>query len=87
MRTRSGKWSSSFAVNASAQESDLAAIAADVIRATLSHSEIQPGAAVAGQSSLLKVQLEKSQQSWWWLVLLVLLLGIFEIFLANRTYR
>ena len=53
----------------------------------MSHAEIQPGAAAAGQSSPLKAQLEKSQQSWWWMLLLVLLLGIFEMFLANRTYR
>ena len=85
--TRSGKWSGSFAVNVSAQESDLAAIAGDAVRAAMAHAEIQPGAAASGQSSALQAQLEKSQQSWWWIVLLVLLLGIFEMFLANRTYR
>ncbi len=84
---RSGTWLSSFAVNTSAQESDLTSIAVDDIRAGISHLEIQQGAPVSGQISVLKAQLEKSQQSWWWLLLLVLVLGIFEIFLANRTYR
>jgi hypothetical protein len=85
--TRSGKWLSSFTVNTSAQESDLTAIAVDDIREKMSHAEIQQGASAAEQISPLKVQLEKSQQSWWWILLLVLLLGVFEIFLANRTYR
>jgi len=85
--TRSGKWLSSFTVNTSAQESDLTAITVDDIRERMSHAEIQQGASAAEQISPLKVQLEKSQQSWWWILLLVLLLGVFEIFLANRTYR
>jgi hypothetical protein len=85
--TRSGKWLSSFTVNASAQESELTTIATDDVRARMSHSEIQQVASAAEQISPLKVQLEKSQQSWWWILLLVLVLAIFEIFLANRTYR
>ncbi|MBT8334944.1 MAG: hypothetical protein KJP19_10965, partial [Deltaproteobacteria bacterium] len=85
--TRSGKWLRSFTVNASAQESDLTAIAMDDVRERMSHSEIQQVASVVEQISPLKVQLEKSQQSWWWILLLILMLGIFEIFLANRTYR
>jgi hypothetical protein len=85
--TRSGKWLSSFAVNASAQESDLATIAADDILASMSHTEIQRVASTAEQLSPLKEQLEKSQQFWWWLLLLVLVLGLFEVLLANRTYR
>jgi hypothetical protein len=85
--TRSGKWSSSFAVNASAQESDLTAIAADDIEARMSHSEVRQGASAAQRIPALQVQLEKSQQSWWWILLVVLGLGTFEIFLANRTYR
>jgi hypothetical protein len=85
--TRSGNWLSSFAVNVSAQESDLTAIALDDIRDRVAHSEAQQVTSHAEQISPLRVQLEKSQQSWWWILLLVLVLGLFETFLANRTYR
>ncbi len=85
--TRSGKWSSSFAVNTAAQESDLTTIAEDDIEAARSYSETRQVASAAEHSSPLQVQLEKSQQSWWWILLAVLMLGIAEIFLANRTYR
>jgi hypothetical protein len=85
--TRSGNWLSGFAVNVSAQESDLTAIALDDIRDRVAHSEAQQVTSHAEQISPLRVQLEKSQQSWWWILLLVLVLGLFEIFLANRTYR
>lgn len=84
---RSGKYSSSFAVNAAAQESDLTTIGVDDIEARMTYSEIQKEASSTEQISPLKVQLEKSQQSWWWILLGVLGLGIVEIFLANRTYR
>lgn len=84
---RSGKWSTSFAVNAAAQESDLTTIAVDDIEARMTSSEIQQVASAAEHISPLKVQLEKSQQSWWWILLVVLVLGIVEVFLANRTYR
>ncbi len=83
---RLGKWSSSFAVNTSAQESDLTTIAVDDIEASMSHSEIRQIASAAANNSTLKVQLEESQQYWWWILLVVFGLGIFEIFLANRTY-
>ena len=85
--TRSGNWLSSFAVNVSAQESDLTAIALDDIRDRVAHSEAQQVTSHAEQISPLRIQLEKSQQSWWWILLLVLVLGLFETFLANRTYR
>jgi hypothetical protein len=85
--TRSGKWLRSFTVNTSAQESDLTTIAVEDIRERMSHSEIQQVASAAEQISPLKIQLEKSQRFWWWILLLVLMLGVFEIFLANRTYR
>ena len=85
--TRSGNWLSSFAVNVSAQESDLTAIALDDIRDRVVHSEAQQVSSHAEQISPLRIQLEKSQQSWWWILLLVLVLGLFETFLANRTYR
>jgi hypothetical protein len=84
---RSGNQLSSFAVNVSARESDLTAIAPDDIRDRLIHSETQQVTSHAEQISPLRVQLEKSQQSWWWILLLVLVLGLFETFLANRTYR
>ena len=84
--SRLGKWSTSFAVNTSAQESDLTTIAVDDVEAIMTHSELPEVASAAEHLAPLKVKLEKSQQSWWWILLLVLVLGIFEIFLANRTY-
>ena len=74
-------------MNAAAQESDLTTIGVDDIEARMTYSEIQKEASSTEQISPLKVQLEKSQQSWWWILLGVLGLGIVEIFLANRTYR
>lgn len=85
--TRSGNLLSNFAVNVSAQESDLTAFALDDIRDRVTHSETQRVTSRTEQISPLRVQLEKSQQSWWWIILLVLVLGLFETFLANRTYR
>ena len=84
---RSAKWSGSFAVNAVAQESDLSTVAMDDIEAQLSSSETPQAASAKEQMSTVKVQLEKSQQSWWWLLLVVLVLGMCELLLANRTYR
>jgi len=85
--TRSGNRLSSFAVNVSARESDLTAAALDEIRDRVVHSETLQVIPHAEQISPLRVQLEKSQQSWWWILLVVLVLGVFETFLANRTYR
>jgi len=59
----------------------------DDIRDRVVHSETLQVLPHAGQISPLRVQLEKSQQSWWWILLVVLVLGVFETFLANRTYR
>ncbi len=84
---RSGKWLDNFVVNASAQESDLTAIAVNDIQAGMSDAEIEQAAPSAEQISSWRMQLEKSQQSWWWILLLVLVLTLFEVFLANRTYR
>jgi hypothetical protein len=84
---RSGNRSTAFAVNVSARESDLTAMAPDEIRDRVIHSEAPRVTSDAKQTSALRVQLESSQKSWWWLLLLVLALGLFETFLANRTYR
>ena len=84
---RAGKWSGSFAVNSAAQESDLTTVAVDAIEATMPASEVRQVVSTAEQNSALRIQLEKSQQSWWWILLLVLVLGIFELLVANRTYR
>jgi len=85
--TRSGNRLSSFAVNVSARESDLTTIALDDIRDRVTHGETQQVISRTEQISPLWVELEKSQQSWWWILLLILALGLFETFLANRTYR
>ena len=85
--TRSGKWSSSFAVNNAAQESDFTTVTVDDFEARMSSSDKRQVVSTTEHNSVLKVQLEQSQQSWWWLLLAVFMLGIFELFLANRTYR
>ena len=85
--TRTAKWTGSFAVNTAAEESDLSIGAVADLEAHLSSSETPQAASVSEQMSAVKVQLEKSQQSWWWLLFMVLGLGIFEIYVANRTYR
>jgi len=85
--TRSGNRLSGFAVNVSARESDLTTLALNDISARITHSEAQQVTSDVEQISPLRFQLEKSQQFWWWILLLVLVLGLFEIFLANRTYR
>ncbi len=74
-------------MNVSARESDLTGTALEDVRDRIATSETPQVTAQAQQASLLRVQLEKSQQSWWWILLLVLVLGVFETFLANRTYR
>ena len=65
--TRSGNWWSSFAVNVSAQESDLTGTALEDVRDRVATSETPQVTAQAQQASPLRVQLEKSQQSWWWI--------------------
>jgi hypothetical protein len=84
---RSGNWRGSLAVNVSARESDLTAIALEDVRDRIAHSKAQSVIPKAEQISPLHTQLEKSQQSWWWILLLVLALGLLETFLANRTFR
>jgi len=86
-QTRSGSLIGSFAVNVSAQESDLASVDPDEIRDRVIAAEMVVDASVAEQASPLRIMLEESQQAWWWILLLVLVLGLFETFLANRTYR
>jgi hypothetical protein len=86
-QTRSGNLLDSFAVNVSAQESELASVDPDEIRDRVTDSETVDATSLAEQTSPLRIQMEEAQQSWWWVLLLVLVLSIFETFLANRTYR
>lgn len=84
---RSGDRSTVFAVNVPEQESDFTAIEPDEIHDRIMLSEAQPAASAARPTQTLRVQLEKNQHIWWWILLLVLIMGLFETFLANRTYR
>jgi len=86
-QTQSGSLVGGFAVNVSAQESELASVDPDEVRDRVIASETVGDTFQAGQSSPLRIQLEESQRSWWWILLVVLVLGLLETFMANRTYR
>jgi hypothetical protein len=85
--TRSGNRAGRFSVNVSAREADFETLSAQEILDRVTVSEQSQSSADVRWASMLKIQREASQQYWWWLLLLVLVLGFFEIYLANRTYR
>jgi hypothetical protein len=84
---RGGNLEDFFAVNVSAEESDLSPIVPSEIGDIFVNRETKPQPSRDARVSIRNAQLEQSQQFWWWIILLVFLLGLGETLLANRTYR